>query len=148
MVFKINLSEKGKTYKFELDSEALLGKKIGDKLDGNELKSDLAGYHLELTGTSDKAGFPGRKEIEGSALKKVLLKYGMGMWKKPRKEGKRTRGNLKPKGLRLKKTVRGNSISRDTIQINFNVLKEGPKKLTEIFPEQNKPKEAKGEAKN
>ena len=139
MPFKINLGEKGKSWKFELDSESLIGRKIGENIEGKELKSDLSGYELEITGTSDIAGFPGFKEVEGSNLKRVLLTYGKGMHKKPRKLGKKPVES--PKGLRLKKSVRGNMISKDTIQINIKVIKEGSKKLEEIFPEQNKPKE-------
>lgn len=140
MVFKINLSDKGKTWKIETDTEALVGRKIGEKIEGAEISADLSGYELEITGTSDKAGFPGFKEVEGTTLKGVLLTYGKGMHKKP-KGLKKKKPNRKPKGLRLKKTVRGNTISRDIVQISLKVLKNGSKKLPEIFPEQNQPKE-------
>ena len=33
MVFKLDATYKGRTYHFESDSEALLGKKIGDKVE-------------------------------------------------------------------------------------------------------------------
>ncbi len=136
MVFKVNLGEKGKTFKLETDNEALIGKKIGDKIPGKELKAELEGYEVEITGTSDKAGFAGKKDIEGFALKKVLLAKGKFMkgWKKRRKK------RIKVKGLRLRKTLRGNQISKDTIQINTRVIKQGHKKLEELFPEQNQPK--------
>lgn len=136
MPFKINMSEKGKTFKLEADTEFLIGKKIGDKIEGKELKNELEGYELEITGTSDIAGFPGFKKIEGSGLKRVLLTYGFGMHKKPRKEGKKKVQS--PKGLRLKKTLRGNTISKDVIQVNMKIIKRGKKKLEEIFPEQAK----------
>ena len=48
-----------------------------------------------------------------------------------------------PKGLRKKKTIRGNTISNQTSQINVLIEKEGSKKLEEIFPEQCLPKEKK-----
>ena len=51
MVFKINISDKGKTLKLESENENLIGKKIGETLDGKELSSDLEGYELEITGT-------------------------------------------------------------------------------------------------
>jgi len=139
MAFKINISDKGKTLKIETDSESLIGKKIGETLHGKEISKDLEGYELEITGTSDIAGFPGKKDVEGSVLKRVLLEKGFGMKKKPRKEGKKPVST--PKGLRLKKTVRGNTISREIVQINLKVLKSGSKKFEEIFPEQNKSKE-------
>ncbi|MBM3228316.1 30S ribosomal protein S6e [Candidatus Pacearchaeota archaeon] len=142
MPFKINISEKsGKTYKFELESEELLGKNLHDKISGKELLPTLEGYELEITGTSDKAGFTSHKDVSGIGLKKLLLGYGKGMKKRPRREGKKKISNPKPGGLRLRKTVRGKVISPDIVQINFKILKEGPKKLSDIFPEQNKPKE-------
>jgi len=134
MPFKLNISEKGKTFKLEVDTEFLIGKKIGDKIEGKEIKPELEGYELEITGTSDKAGFPGMKEVEGTGLKKILLTRGFGLKKIPRKEGKKKRRT--PKGLRLRKTVRGNTISRDIIQINMKIIKQGKKKLEEIFQDQ------------
>jgi len=137
MPFKINISEKsGKTYKLELDSESLVGKVLHDKIQGVEISPDLAGYDLEITGASDKAGFPVSKDIEGQGLGRSLLSYTRGMRKRPRREGKKKISNNTPKGLRLRKTVRGKVISSDISQINLKVLKEGPKKLSEIFPDQ------------
>ena len=132
MPFKINIGKKdGKTFKLEADTESIVGKKLGEKIEGSDLKPELAGYDLEICGMSDKAGFPSLKEVEGQGLKRLLLTKGKAM---------RT---SRPKGLRLKKTIRGNTISKDIVQINLKVLKEGSKKLEEIFPEQNKPKEEK-----
>ena len=37
MPFKINVSHKGKTYKLESEDEFLIGKKIGEHIEGNEL---------------------------------------------------------------------------------------------------------------
>lgn len=142
MAFKINISEKtGKTFHMDLDNEDLIGKSLNDKLPGNEISGDLSGYEFEITGMSDIAGFTSMKEIDGTGLKKMLLSYGKGMKKRSRREGKKKRSNLKPSGLRLRKTVRGKVISPDIVQINLKVLKEGSKKLSEIFPDQNKPKE-------
>lgn len=142
MVFKINISSKdGKTYKLELESEELMEKQLNDKVEGKDISSDLNGYEFEITGTSDKAGFPASKVVEGIGLKRVLLTYGMGMHKRPKKEGKKKRSNPKPKGLRLRKTMRGKVISGDIVQINMKVLKQGSKPLNDIFPDQNKPKE-------
>jgi small subunit ribosomal protein S6e len=131
MAFKINISESAKTYHLETESEELFGKKIGDNLPGKELSGDLAGYEFKITGTSDKAGFPGKKEVNGSMLKRVLLTKGAFMHKTPHK------------GYRAKKTVRGNEISANVIQINLSIVKKGGKSLDEIFPDQNKGKEKK-----
>lgn len=140
MPFKLNISEKGKAWKIESESESIIGKKIGEKISGKEISPRLEGYELEITGTSDLAGFPGFQEVEGTGLKGLLLKYGKGMHKRPK--GLKKKPGKKPRGLRLKKTVRGNTISQDIIQINLKVIKAGSKKLFELFPEQNKPKEA------
>ena len=143
MVFKINISDKGKTLKLETENEELVGKKIGETIDGKEVSAELGGYELEITGTSDIAGFPGKKDVEGFALKRVLLTKGFGMHRRPRREGKKTVST--PDGLRLKKSVRGNLISKDTIQINTKVTKEGHKKFHELLPKKEAPTEGKEE---
>ena len=148
---KINIANKGKTYKIETESEVLVGTKIGDKVKGEDVSADLAGYELEITGTSDKSGFPGFKNLKGSGLRKVLLTYGPGMKNRPKKEGKKPTPNNK--GLRLRKTFRGNEISSDTVQINIKVIKEGTKKFDDFFKptesskdDSGEPEEAKEEA--
>jgi len=139
MPFKINIGTKeGNTYKLEAEAEELVGKVLHDKVEGKDVSPDLAGYEFEITGASDKAGLTAMENVEGIGLKKVLLTYGKGMKKRPKKEGKKKRSNNKPKGLRLRKTVRGKTISPAIIQINLKLLKEGNKKLSEIFPDQNK----------
>lgn len=123
MVFKINVAHKGRTFKAETDNEGLIRMKIGEKLEGNMISPDLEGYSLEITGTSDIAGFPGIKGQIGGQLRRILLtKKDLVM------------NTTKPKGLRLKKSVRGEEISDKTLQINTKVLKEGTKKFDEICP--------------
>jgi ribosomal protein S6E (S10) len=139
MSFKINIGTKeGKTYKFETESEGLVGKSLGDKIPGKEVSKDFEGYEFEIKGTSDKSGFTSMNEVEGIGLKKVLLTYGKAMHKRSKKEGKRKRSNPTPWGLRLRKTVRGKVISSAITQINLKLIKEGPKKLKDIFPEEKK----------
>ncbi len=138
MVLKLNISNKGKSWKLELETEILSGKSIGDRFDGKEIRHELEGYELEITGGSDFAGFPMSKDVEGIGLKRVLLVKGWGMHKRPKGNKKRI---PKSKGLRLRKTVRGKTIFEKTVQLNLNVLKEGKKSLAEIFSEQDKPKE-------
>ena len=112
MAFKINVSHKGRTYKAESDNESFIRIKIGEKIEGDLISADLGGYKLEITGTSDIAGFPGIKGQVGGQLRKLLLtKEDKGM-------------NIKGEGLRLKKSVRGEEISEKTAQINTKVLKE------------------------
>ncbi len=142
MPFKINIAEKsGKTYKLEVETETLSEKALSDKVQGKEISPDLEGYEFEITGASDKSGFPALKDVEGFGKKRVLLTYGKGMKKRPRREGKKKQTTPTPKGLRLRKTVRGRVISPEIVQINLKILKEGNKKLSEVFPDQNKPKE-------
>lgn len=130
MAFKINVAHKGKTYKTETENEDLVGHSIQETIDGKLISEDLAGYELLITGTSDKAGFAGFLTVDGPGLKKVLLGYGKGMHKRPKGEKK---VNKKPKGLRLRKTVRGKEISLETVQINTKVIKEGSKKFDSLF---------------
>ncbi len=143
MVFKINISDKGKALKVETDSEALIGRKIGEKVLGKDISKELEGYELEITGTSDLSGFPGKKDVDGIALKRVLLTKGFGMHKKPKREGRKKVAT--PDGLRLKKTVRGNTISPSVVQINLKVLKQGAKKFEELLPKKEAENKEEGE---
>jgi len=123
MVFKINISDKGKTIKIETESEALIRNKIGDVIKGESFSPDLEGYELEITGTSDASGFPGIKGQQGNQLRRVLLT----------KKDKAMK-TKRPKGLRLRKSVRGEEISEKTSQINMAVKKQGNKKFEEMLP--------------
>jgi small subunit ribosomal protein S6e len=148
MAFKINIATKdGKTFHIESDAESLMGKELHDKVEGKDISSDLEGYEFEISGASDKSGFTAMKNVEGIGLKKVLLTYGKAMKTRPKKEGKKKQLCKKPKGLRLRKTVRGKVISEAIIQINLKIVKEGKKKLSEIFQEQNNKGEAVKEVK-
>jgi len=142
MPFKINIGTKnGKTYKLETEAKSIEGKELHQKILGkdldlnSELKS-LEDYEFEITGASDKAGFTALKSVPGTGLKGVLLSYEKGMKKRSRREGKKKRSSYTPKGLRLRKTVRGRVISPDIVQINLKIIKEGKKPLEEIFVSQ------------
>jgi len=146
MVFKINISEKnGKTFHIDSESENLVGKELNGKVEGIEISPELNGYEFEITGASDKAGFTSVKEIEGIGLGHILSGYGRGMKKRSKKEGKKKRSNPAPRGLRMRKTARGKIISPEIVQINLKILKVGSKELSEIFPEQNLPKQSQKE---
>src|SRR5207245_648479 len=57
----------GKAYKKDITghyANALIGKKIGEDLDG--LYVGLPGYKLQITGGSDKDGFPMRSDLPGA----------------------------------------------------------------------------------
>lgn len=134
MPFKLNISDKGKAWKLEVQDENLVGKNVGDIVKGKEVKADLEGYEFQIMGGSDTSGFPLSKDVEGIALKRVLLTKGWGM-------------HDNRAGVRVRKTLRGKQVALTTSQINLKVLKHGTKKLEEIFPEQNKPVEKKVDAK-
>ncbi len=146
MPLKINIADKGKTWKLELEGEALFGKSIGEKIEGKQLKHELEGYEFEIMGGSDSSGFPMYKNLESIGLKRVLFSKGWGMHKRPRKNKKVEVPTAR--GIRLKKTVRGRIISDKVIQLNIKTIKHGKKSLTEIFPEQNKKEETKVEKAN
>lgn len=134
MPIKLNISEKGRAWKLEVPEESLSGKVIGEKFDGKEIKPELEGYELEITGGSDNSGFPLSKDVEGLGLKAVLLKKGWGM-----------RDNRR--GVRKRKTVRGKVVSGTTSLVNINVIKSGKKPLAEVFPDQVKSEAPKAEEK-
>ncbi|HIH17742.1 MAG TPA: 30S ribosomal protein S6e [Nanoarchaeota archaeon] len=138
---KADIGEKGKTFHLEVEAEkakALNGKKLGEELDGSAIDAKLAGFTLKITGLSNSAGFPARSDVEGLGLRRVLLKGGVGM------SGKRAKNSKKIRGLRLRKTIRGNTIAKDIAQINLKVVK-GSKSLAEILgkPEGKSTEEAK-----
>ena len=120
--FKVVISDPSskKAYQKEIDQgqSGLLGKKVGEKAQGSSL--GLAGYEVEVTGGSDKDGFPMRPDVDGPGRKKVILTSPPGYH--PAKFGKRKR-----------KSVRGNTISMDISQVNVKVVKAGSKKLEELI---------------
>lgn len=111
----------GKCWQVELAKEKaglLIGKKIGDQIEGDLLGAP--GYLLQLTGGSDGSGFPMRSDVSGSRKEKLLLSRGVGF------KGKR-------KGMRKRKTIRGNAYSGDIIQVNVKVVQNGSVPLEELF---------------
>ncbi|MBL7058867.1 30S ribosomal protein S6e, partial [Candidatus Pacearchaeota archaeon] len=94
MPFKINIASKeGNTFKLELETEEIVGKNLHDKIEGKMILPDLEGYEFEITGASDKSGFTAMKDVSGIGKKKVLLTYGKGMKKRPKREGKKKQSN-------------------------------------------------------
>ncbi|MFB6147956.1 MAG: S6e family ribosomal protein, partial [Candidatus Nanohaloarchaea archaeon] len=62
----------GETFQTEVDDASrLVGKSIGDEFEGGIIGLD--GYTLEITGGSDRDGFPMRETVDGSARRKLLL---------------------------------------------------------------------------
>jgi small subunit ribosomal protein S6e len=90
-------------------AQALVGKSIGDEVDGKLL--GVGNMKLKITGGTDKDGIPMRFDIQGGAKKRAMLSGGVGF--KPNDRGERRR-----------KLVRGRVVGEDTMQINSVVLAE------------------------
>ena len=120
----------GKTVQQEVkdeQAEHLLKKRIGETISGDEL--GFAGYEFEITGGSDKSGFPMRKGIQ-EPRKLVMIGKGVGFAGKRRAIGKR-KNRKKQKGLARRRTVCGEMVTKIIRQINLKVVKEGAAKLGE-----------------
>ena len=119
MAFKVVVSNKAESYQVEVDdTKALNGLVIGDEFDGGIVGLD--GYTLQITGGSDKNGFTMKKDVPGTRRIKSLLTGGIGY-------------HPKADGVKRRKTVRGNTIADDIVQINSVVVKEGAKPIAEIL---------------
>ena len=105
----------------------LIGKRLGEKVSGHDL--GFEGYEFEITGGSDYCGFPMRKEIPGILRKQIFATQGVGIKK------------VAP-GIRIRKTVAGNTVHDKTVQINLKVIKEGKQKLVEEKPAEEKAEKA------
>jgi small subunit ribosomal protein S6e len=121
--FKLTVSDiKGKSVTKELkdnDGNPLLGLQIG-----NETDAAIVGLKgkLKITGGSDKSGVPMRSDIHGAARKRVLLTKGVGL-------------QDADIGERVRKLMRGNTVSEEIYQLNckFNgeLPMETPEETTE-----------------
>ncbi len=105
--FVINEPKSRKSFQKDIEAPALLGQKISDKFSGDLI--GLGGFSLQITGGSDKEGFPMRPEIPGQVRKKVLITGAPGFH--PFKEGQRKR-----------KFVCGNTVSERIMQVNCKVV--------------------------
>ncbi|MCD6477378.1 MAG: 30S ribosomal protein S6e [Candidatus Aenigmarchaeota archaeon] len=120
-MFKIVISNKdGKAYQIERDVPTFIGMRIGQNFDGSLI--GMNGYILQVTGGSDKEGFPMRRDLDGMIRKKALLTSGPGYRPKGR-------------GVRERKMIRGNRIGEDIVQVNVRVVekKSGAKSIEEIL---------------
>jgi len=128
--FKIIISdpETGKSRFIEVEGTQavpLIGRKLGEVIDGSVVK--MSGHKLKVTGGSDKDGFPMRPNIHGGVRIGAILSEGVGF-------------HPFQKGERQRKTLRGDTITEEIVQINMKVVEE-PKKREKA----EKPKEKKKE---
>src|SRR6056297_2119662 len=81
----------------------------------NDVK-DGKSHQIQITGGTDKNGFPMRNDLSGSGRRSLLLSKSKGF-------------HPSEKGLRHKKSIRGNTINQDLVQINMKVDKHGSKPI-------------------
>ncbi len=117
----INDTKKGKSYNVEVSghhANSLIGKKIGDEVDG--IFVSLPGYKLEISGGTDKDGFPMRKDFPGMGRRRLLLSESLGF-------------HHQEQGIRKKRSVRGNTVNQNIVQINMKVTKHSNKPIEKIL---------------
>lgn len=100
------------------EADKLIGRRIGEEIPASELGLNLseifgeeipADAKLKITGGTDKDGFPMRPDVHGPRRVKILLSRGPGF--RPRERGERR-----------KKTVHGNTISPNIVQVNMKLV--------------------------
>jgi len=121
--FKVIVSdpETGTSKVVELEESRaapLVGRRIGEIVEGALV--DLPAQKLQIVGGSDKDGVPMRPSVHGGVRRNVVLSGGVGF-------------NPKNKGERKRKTVRGNVITDEIVQVNAKIV-EKPKKTKEDKP--------------
>lgn len=133
--FKIVLSDPqaGNSSIVELEearATPLIGRRVGEVMDGTAL--NLAGYKIQITGGSDKDGFPMSPSVHGGVRRRVVLSGGVGF-------------NPEDKGMRKRKTVRGNVITDEIVQINVKIVErpKGAKETKKTPPKKEKKEDTK-----
>jgi small subunit ribosomal protein S6e len=110
--FKVIISDPtdGKSKVVEVEetrATPFIGKKLGETIDG--IIIDMPATKLQILGGSDKDGVPMRGDVHGGIRRQVVLSTGAGF--KPKRKGERRR-----------KTVRGNTITDEIVQINLKIV--------------------------
>jgi small subunit ribosomal protein S6e len=93
----------------------LIGRRIGETVDGAVV--DLPAHKILIVGGSDKDGVPMRPSVHGGVRRNIVISGGVGF--KPMDKGQRRR-----------KTVRGNVITDEIVQVNAKIVGK-PKKAKE-----------------
>jgi len=131
----VNDIKNGKSHQVSVSghhANSLIGKKIGDEVDG--IFISLPGYKLKVTGGTDKNGFAMRRDFPGVGRRRILLSKSQGF-------------RPKESGLRKKKSVKGNTINQDIVQINMKVTKYSSKPIEKLVGVEKKNEEEKKEEK-
>jgi small subunit ribosomal protein S6e len=122
----VNDTKNGKSYNVPVSghhANSLIGKKIGDEVDG--IFVSLPGYKLTITGGTDKDGFAMRDDLPGMGRRRLLVSKGKGF-------------NAKEEGMRKKKSMRGNTINQDLVQVNMKVVKYSSKPIDKLIKTEEK----------
>jgi len=123
--FKVIVSdpETGTSKVVELDetrASPFIGRRLGETLDGSAV--DLPAHTVQILGGSDKDGVPMIGNVHGGVRRRVVLSNGVGF-------------AAKKQGERRRKTVRGNIITDEIVQINMKITQK-PAKAPEGKPQQ------------
>jgi small subunit ribosomal protein S6e len=122
----VNDIKNGRSHQVQVSghhANSLIGKKIGDEVDG--IFVSLPGYKLQITGGTDKNGFAMKSDLPGMSRRRLLLSDGNCF-------------KAIEKGMRKKKSVRGNTVNQDIVQINMKVIKYSTKKIEEHLKSKDK----------
>ncbi len=92
-------------------AQLLLGRKIGEVIDSTPI--GISG-RIQITGGSDRAGFPMRADVSGGGKNYVLLTKGVGF-------------RSTEEGVKRRKLVRGLMISEEIYQVNAKKVEESVK---------------------
>ena len=99
----------------EARAAPFIGRRLGEIIDGSAV--DLPAHTVQILGGSDKDGVPMLGNVHGGVRRRVVLSGGAGF-------------KAKKKGERKRKTVRGNIITDEIVQINMKIV-ERPAKPAE-----------------
>lgn len=91
----------------EARAAPLIGKRIGETIEGAVV--NLPGQKIQVMGGSDKDGFPMRPSVHGGVRRRIVLGRGVGF-------------NPVSGGQRRRKTIRGNVITDEIVQINMKIV--------------------------
>jgi small subunit ribosomal protein S6e len=129
----VNDTKNGKSHQIQVSghhANSLIGKKIGDEVDG--IFISLPGYKLQITGGTDKDGFAMKSDLPGMVRRKLLLSNGKSF-------------HATEDGMRKKKSIRGNTIGQEIVQINMKVTKHSSKPINQLLKTHEKTEEKKEE---
>ena len=131
----VNDTKNGRSHQVQVSghhANSLIGKKIGEEVDG--IFISLPGYKLQITGGTDKDGFPMRADFPGMGRRRLLLSEGRGF--------KAIEG-----GMRKKKSVKGNTVNQNIVQINMKVTKYSSRSIDNLIKTTEKSESSKEEVK-